>query len=129
MTSNTKINTIEDLNKRNDILENIQRTTEETLIALDNFMMLNTGLLTSDECIKKIDFHDFTVDSFEYLIGTINKYRQSFNEIGPFKKNEKDKWYSCKTNKLQTIENLMKEIEKLKNENTELRNSLHLITK
>ena len=125
MTSNIKITTIEELNKRNDILENIQRTTEETLIALDHFMMLNTGLLTTEECVKKIDFHDFTVDSFEYLIGTINKYRQSFNEIGPFNKCPiTSRWYSCKTNKLQTIENLMKEIEKLKNENTELRNSL-----
>lgn len=124
MISNTKRTTIEDLNKRNDILKNIQRTTEETLIALDTFMILNTGILTSEECVKKIDFHDFTVDSFEYLIGTINKYRQSFNEIGPFKRNEKEKWYSCKTNKLQTIENLMKEIEKLKNENTALKSAL-----
>ena len=127
MTSNTKITTLEDLNKRNDILENIQRTTEETLIALDNFMMLNTGLLTTEECVTKIDFHDFTVDSFEYLMKTINNYRQSFNEIGPFEKNEKEKWYSCKTNKLQTIENLMNEIEKLKNENTALK--MTLITK
>ena len=67
MISNTKRTTIEDLNKRNDILENINRTTEETLIALDNFMMLNTGLLTSEECVKKIDFHDVLSDFHDVL--------------------------------------------------------------
>jgi hypothetical protein len=112
------------ISKRNDIFENIQRTTEGTLIALDHFMMLNTSLLTTEECVKKIDFHDFTVESFEYLVNQINNYRQSFNEIGPFKKNAKGKWYSCKTNKLQTIETLMKEIEKLKKENEALKGAL-----
>ena len=58
---------------------------------------------------------------FEFLVNQINNYRQSFNEIGPFNKCPiTSRWYSCKTNKLQTIENLMKEIEKLKKENEAL---------
>ena len=124
MKNKTKITTIEDLKLKNDIIKNIQRTTEDTLVSLDHFMILNTGMLTTEECIKKINFHDFTIESFEYFIETINKYRASFNGIGPFKKNDKGIWYSCKTNKLQTIENLMKEIEKLKNENEALKGAL-----
>ena len=124
MTSKAKITTLVSLKNRNEIFENIQSISEETYKKLDDFMMLNTGLLTTKDCVEKINFHDFTYESFEYLIETINKYRPSFNEIGPFKKNDKGKWYSCKTNKLQTIENLMREIEKLKNENEALKGAL-----
>ena len=74
MENKTKITTIEDLKLKNDIIKNIQRTTEDTLHSLDNFMILNTGMLTTEECIKKINFHDFTIESFEYFIETINKY-------------------------------------------------------
>ena len=52
MENKAKITTIEDLKLKNDIIKNIQRTTEDTLHSLDNFMILNTGMLTTEECIK-----------------------------------------------------------------------------
>ena len=83
---------------------------------LDEFISLNSGLTTT-ECIKKIKFHKFTSESFEYLINQINSYRATWSNIGPFKKNISDTWYNTKSNKLQTIENLLKENLELKEKN------------
>ena len=116
-----KVLTADERKRLKAIYDNLSTVTEETYKKLDEFMLSNSGL-TSEECVKKIDFHNFTLESFENLIDTINKHRPSFYHIGPFKKNIKnDTWYNCKTNKLQTIKILLQENERLKRENEDLK--------
>ena len=43
-------------------------------------MLSNSGL-TSEESLKKIDFYNFTLESFENLIDTINSYESEIIQI------------------------------------------------
>ena len=52
----------------------------------------------------------------------INTHRQTWFDIGPFKKNSNGTWYNEKSKKTQTIENLLKENIELKRTNIELVN-------
>lgn len=120
---------LKDLKKNQRIIENIQKLNVNTdYEKLDEFLLLNPNL-TSKEYVKYIDFHPFTVESFEYILGQINTYRSTWYNIGPFIKNKDGTWYNKKSKKIQTIENLVKENIELKQKNTLLSNkNSNLIT-
>ena len=60
--------TLQDLEKKQRIIKNIQKLDVHTHYEkLDEFMLLNPNL-TSSDYVKHIDFHQFTVDSFEYIL-------------------------------------------------------------
>ena len=84
--------TLKDLEKKQRIIDNIQKLDVHTHYEkLDEFMLLNPNL-TSSEYVKHIDFHPFTVESFEYILNQINTCRVTWFDIGPFIKN-KDGYY------------------------------------
>jgi hypothetical protein len=106
--------------KNQRIIENIEKFDVHTgYTKLDEFILLNPNL-TTREYVKYIDFHQFTEESFEYLISKINKHRLTWGDIGPFIENVNGTWYNDKSNKSQTIENLLKENIELKKQNKEL---------
>ena len=121
--------TLKDLKKNQRIIENIQKLDVHTHYEkLDEFILLNPNL-TSSEYVKYIDFHPFTIDSFEYILNQINTYRSTWFNIGPFIKNEDGTWYNKKSKKIQTIENLVKENIELKEKHALLSNqNSNLIT-
>ena len=112
------------LNKKK-ILENISSADHSTLYDnLNTFLTINSGL-TTKECVKKIDFHNFTEESFEYLIMQINANRNTYHNIGPFKKNTTNyTWYNVNASKLQTIENLLRENVELREQTNQLKTQI-----
>lgn len=112
------------LNKKK-IMENLSKVDHITLYDnLNNFLTINSGL-TTKECVQKIDFHQFTEESFEYLIMQINANRNTYHNIGPFKKNTTNyTWYNENASKLQTIENLLRENVELKEEANQLKTQI-----
>ncbi len=121
--------TLKDLKKKQRIIDNIQKLDVHTHYEkLDEFMLLNPNL-TSSQYVKNIDFHPFTVESFEYILNQINKCRVTWFDIGPFIKNKDGTWYNKKSKKIQTIENLVKENIELRGKNKDLSNqNSNLIT-
>ena len=121
--------TLKDLEKKQRIIDNIQKLDVYTHYEkLDEFMLLNPNL-TSSEYVKHIDFHSFTVESFEYILNQINNCRVTWFDIGPFIKNKDGTWYNKKSKKIQTIENLVKENIELRGKNKDLSNqNSNLIT-
>lgn len=121
--------TLKDLEKKQRIIDNIQKLDVHTHYEkLDEFMLLNPNL-TSSEYVKHIDFHPFTVESFEYILNQINTCRVTWFDIGPFIKNKDGTWYNEKSKKIQTIENLVKENIELREKNKDLSNqNSNLIT-
>ena len=112
------------LNKKK-IIENISSADHSTLYDnLNTFLTINSGL-TTKECVKKIDFHNFTEESFEYLIMQINANRNTYHNIGPFKKNTTNyTWYNVNASKLQTIENLLRENVELREQTNQLKTQI-----
>ena len=112
------------LNKKK-IIENISSANHSTLYDnLNTFLTINSGL-TTKECVKKIDFHNFTEESFEYLIMQINANRNTYHNIGPFKKNTTNyTWYNVNASKLQTIENLLRENVELREQTNQLKTQI-----
>ena len=70
---------------------------------IDTFIIENPGL-TIGECISKIKFHNFTEDSFKYLIDQINQSRLTFNNLGPYKIIENKVYYNGKVKREERIE-------------------------
>lgn len=106
--------------KKQRIIDNIEKfDVHAHYNKLDEFILLNPNL-TTREYVKYIDFHQFTEESFDYLISKINKHRVTWFDIGPFIKNANGTWYNEKSKKSQTIENLLKENIELKKINKEL---------
>ena len=112
------------LNKKK-IIENISSADHSILYDnLNTFLTINSGL-TTKECVKKIDFHNFTEESFEYLIMQINANRNTYHNIDPFKKNTTNyTWYNVNASKLQTIENLLRENVELREQTNQLKTQI-----
>ena len=109
--------------------KNISAFNIEHLNKLQDIILENQGRDT-EYYVNTIDFHNFTNDSFQYLIQQINTYRNTFNNIGPFI-NKNGRWYSDKTdrNMEQIIESQSSIIQSQKKEIEELKEKLRLINK
>ena len=109
--------------------KNISAFNIEHLNKLQDIILENQGRDT-EYYVNTIDFHNFTNDSFQYLIQQINTYRNTFHDIGPFI-NKNGRWYSDKTdrNMEQIIESQSSIIQSQKKEIEELKEKLRLINK
>lgn len=101
----------------------------EHLNKLQDVILENQGRDT-EYYVNTIDFHNFTKDSFQYLIQQINTYRNTFHDIGPFI-NKNGLWYSDKTdrNLEQIIESQSNILQSQKKEIEELKEKLRLLNK
>ena len=96
------------------ILENLYGMDMSVLDKLDLHVTINGGLST-EHLIKTIDFHNFTVESFKYLIDKINRHRATYNTIGPFLFRDNG-WHNIRERKLDVIKKLTEENMRLKKE-------------
>ena len=109
--------------------KNISAFNIEHLNKLQDVILKNQGRDT-EYYVNTIDFHNFTNDSFQYLIQQINTYRNTFHDIGPFI-NKNGLWYSDKTdrNLEQIIESQSNILQSQKKEIEELKEKLRLLNK
>ena len=109
--------------------KNISAFNIEHLNKLQDVILKNQGRDT-EYYVNTIDFHNFTNDSFQYLIQQINTYRNTFHDIGPFI-NKNGLWYSDKTdrNLEQIIEYQSNILKSQKKEIEELKEKLRLLNK
>jgi hypothetical protein len=107
-----------DIIKRNNITDNLQGMDIETFEKLDLHVTVNGGLST-EQLMKTINFHKFTVDSLTYLFNQINTHRCTYHGIGPFLFREGG-WYNIREKKIDVIKKLTDENIRLKHENNEL---------
>ena len=109
--------------------KNISTFNIEHLNKLQDIILENQGRDT-EYYVNTIDFHNFTNDSFQYLIQQINTYRNTFHDIGPFI-NKNGLWYSDKTdrNLEQIIESQSNILQSQKKEIEELKEKLRLLNK
>ena len=105
---------VEQINAEKRILENIYGMDMTILDKLDLHVTINGGLST-EELIKTIDFHNFTAESFKYLIDIINKHRCTYNGIGPFLFRD-GCWHNIREKKIDVIKKLTEENMRLKKE-------------
>ena len=96
------------------IHENLYGMDMSVLDKLDLHVTINGGLPTKD-LIKTIDFHDFTEESFKYLIDKVNRYRSTYNNIGPFLFRDNG-WHNIREKKIDVIKKLTEENMRLKKE-------------
>ena len=109
--------------------KNISAFNIEQISKLQDIILKNQGRDT-EYYVNTIDFHNFTNDSFQYLIQQINTYRNTFHNIGPFI-NKNGLWYSDKTdrNMEQIIESQSSIIQCQKKEIKELKEKIRLLNK
>ena len=109
--------------------KNISAFNIEQISKLQDIILENQGRDT-EYYVKTIDFHNFTNDSFQYLIQQINTYRNTFHDIGPFI-NKNGLWYSDKTdrNMERIIESQSSILQSQKKEIEELKEKLRLLNK
>lgn len=102
-------------------IENIETFDIGLLETLQDFILAHQGKDTN-YYVKHIDFHDFTPESFNYLMHQINTNRNTYHGIGPFICND-GLWYINKDNEnlkeiieqqQRIIESQKKELERLK---------------
>lgn len=107
--------------------KNISAFNIEQISKLQDIILENQGRDTQ-YYVNTIDFHNFTNDSFQYLIQQINTYRNTFHDIGPFI-NKNGLWYSDKTdrNMEQIIESQSSIIQSQKKEIEELKEKLEFL--
>lgn len=108
-------------NKVKLVIKNIENFDIGLLDALQNYIISHQGKDTK-YYVEHIDFHDFTIESFNYLMHQINTYRNTYHGIGPFMC-DNELWYINKDNKnlkdiieqqQRIIESQKKELERLK---------------
>ena len=109
--------------------KNISAFNIEQISKIQDIILENQGRDT-EYYVNTIDFHNFTNDSFQYLIQQINTSRNTFHDIGPFI-NKNGLWYSDKTdrNLEQIIESQSNILQSQKKEIEELKEKLRLLNK
>ena len=98
---------IEAIKQQHQITANIEQFDVNDLEKLNKFISKHNGKPTQ-YYVKNIHFHQFTCESFEYLIKQINTFRNTYFDIGPFV-NKNGLWYSNKSTK--NLENIIESLE------------------
>ena len=80
--------TVEYNQRMNAIYENIEKFNQKDISKLNQILRENKHYKLNDEQLieKMSEFHTFTHDSLEHLIGVINRNPQTFNGYGPYTK-------------------------------------------
>jgi hypothetical protein len=102
--------------------KNFNGITEEQLQAFDRFTECNVGL-TKGEIIDKFESFEFTPEILEWILYIINMNPVTFNGIGPFLE-KGGRIYNIKKKKNDTINALVEENQRLKEEINELKETL-----
>jgi len=102
--------------------KNFNGLTEEQLQDFDRFTECNVGL-TKEEIIDKFESFEFTLEILEWILYIINRNPVTFNGIGPFLEKE-GRIYNIKKKKSDTINALVEENNRLKDEIKELKEIL-----
>tara|TARA_X000000950_G_scaffold159369_1_gene195195 strand:+ start:8441 stop:8824 length:384 start_codon:yes stop_codon:yes gene_type:complete len=113
---------LEQIKAEKRILENIYGMDMSILDKLDLHVTINGGLST-EELIKTIDYHNFTEESFNYLIDIINKHRCTYNGVGPFLFRDGG-WHNIREKKIDVIKKLTEENMRLKKDIEDLKEIL-----
>lgn len=98
---------INTLKQQHQIIENIEHFNINDFEKLNNFISKHNGK-TTQYYVENIQFHQFTCESFEYLIQQINTFRNTYFDIGPFV-NKNGLWYANKST--ENLENIIKSLE------------------
>ena len=106
--------TIEAIEKEKRILKNLENMDMNVLGQLDTHVTINGGL-SSEELIKIIHFHKFTVESLSHMFNQINKNPCTYFGIGPFLFRDGG-WYNIRERKIDVIKKLTEENMRLKKE-------------
>ena len=74
--------------RMNAVYKNIEKFNHKDIKNFNQILQENTYFkLNDDELIEKMsEFHTFTHDSLEHLIGVVNRNSQTFNGYGPYTK-------------------------------------------
>tara|TARA_B110000008_G_C16898510_1_gene535742 strand:- start:82 stop:462 length:381 start_codon:yes stop_codon:yes gene_type:complete len=102
--------------------KNFDGLTEEQIQAFDRFTECNVGL-TKGEIIDKFESFKFTIETLEWILYIINMNSVTFNGIGPFLE-KGGRIYNIKKKKNDTINALVEENKRLKEEINELKEIL-----
>ena len=102
--------------------KNFNGLTEEQLQEFDKFTQYNVGL-TKEEIIDKFECFKFTMETLEWTLYIINRHPITFNGVGPFLEKE-GRIYNIKKKKNDTINALVEENTRLKDEIKELKEIL-----
>lgn len=102
--------------------KNFNGLTEEQMQEFDKFTQYNVGL-TNEEIIDKFECFKFTMETLEWTLYVINNNPVTFNGVGPFLEKE-GRIYNIKKKKNDTINALVEENARLKDEIKELKEIL-----